>query len=335
MSLRPWDDVLVSLDMMQDATISKASLSRTSHVQDTPVRLYAQSLDGESLPIQLLERPDCWSFTLGELQVPVTRLVVENGEGEEITRVEGLLPRTDKEYEQGFRSVKTRTDNPYLNFFIARQMALYFPGTVSYRVAGAVVAIYKAVEINEPNYITWAEDILKVAEELVPMSPVARSPRRNREHLRLSLWCAEWHLRLIQGEFEKFLECLNKVRRYVEIETLESYFNPAYPANTSLCILCLYYVATGNWKQAREVAEITVSLFQKSVRDADKNLSHFRELSVIHKFSYESLRISKQTEDLTEERVKEIFSICKRINATKCPQSFREMWKTFKEGVES
>lgn len=333
MPAKAWEDVFISLDFMRKATMSKANLCDSDRPQQTPLQLHAHSLEGERLPIPLVDNGDSWSFSLGHLAQPITDLVLEDDSGQEVLIMDELMPRTDQEYEHGFRSISRRSLDPYLNFFIARQMALHFPGTVSYRISATVVALYKAIEIQDPNYLDWAETLLRLAEDLIPLAPVARSPRRNREHLQASLWCAEWHVRLVRDDFDGFLESLEKVRNYMEKEKLASYFNVAYPANTTLSMLCLYHSATGKQSEARLVMRLMFSLFQRSVRDADTTSAHFRELAKIHEATYECLLMVKRTKPISEKQAKTALRRAVRINPSKHDQSFLSMWNTLKQGL--
>lgn len=324
-----WEHLFTSLDFIQGAVIPKAVIDKNSPAGLPATHLYACTPAGERLPIHLYDEGTSWGFSLGGLQSPITHMVFQDEEKNEMLRIDGLMPRSDKEYDQNFRSNKNRPRSPYVNFFIARQMVFHFSGSVSYRIAAAVVAIYKAIEVREPQYLAGAEEALKLADQLIPQAPIARSPRRNREHLRLSLWCAEWHFHLFRDDPRSFLDCLNKVYKHTESEALSTYFNLAYPANTTLCILCLYLTASGKNDEALKVAKLSVSLFKRSVRDADTNLAHFKELSKIHWLSYECLEIIKGDKPITEKKAKSVFEGAIRVGSAH-DASVQPMWRTLK-----
>lgn len=327
------EETFTSLNLMQRASISKAGICPSTDHLTTPVQLRAYTLAGQRLPVPLTDDGGSWSFSLSQLSLPITHLVLEDSAGSELVRVDELMPRSDEEYEVGFRSAKRRPDSAYINFFIARQMVLHFPGTPSYRIAAAVVVLYKAVEIGDPEYLDWAEEALQIAEQLMPLAPVARSTRKNREHLRVSLWCAEWHLRLLQGDFPGFLDRMLKIKNYMETDSLKSYFNVAYPANASLLLLCLYFSAIKKRGQAQEVSGLTFELFKKSVRDADTTMAHFKELGKIHEATYECLMLSKRNKPVSKTKIIEVLQRWARIDHVEHKASFQKIRKTYLDGL--
>ncbi|WP_300345390.1 hypothetical protein [Nesterenkonia sp.] len=326
-----WEQHFESLNFFDEARLSKMALNGQLSEGDDPF-LVAHTLWGSQVPVRLSDYESCWGFSLRDVNEPITEVRLHSPAGQEILRIDGLMPADDVEYERGMRLKKRRPEDPDLNFFISWQMAQYFPGSPSYRVAAAVVAVYKAVELNREEYIQAAGALLREAHQLLPTCPLARSVRKNRENLAVSLWTAEWHLLLLRGDFQGALRVWREIAVFME-NTLSNYFNVVYNANKALLILCLYHAAHGEMDAVEKYADQAFTLFQNAVRDADKTLAHFKELKVPHQAAYECLVLAREKPRVGEDEAKRLFKTCKRIDAASYGPSFRKMWQTMRNGL--
>lgn len=332
MSDYAWTSFFDSLDFVREARIDLKKLAGVT-ADASNAELIAVTHASGHHRVDTTAQNDILAFSVGDIGLPVERLILQAADGRELLCADGLFYPDDSAYNNSFKSRTKRSTDPYLNYFIGRQLLQHFPGNPAFRITGAVVAAYKAVELLDPRFLDEAEEFLETSQQLIPEVPVAKSPRENREHLQLSLWCAEWHLHLAQGNFDRFLACLRKIRHHLETQKLASYFNPAFPANKSLLMLCLYFCAIGDFVEARRVAQLAVRLFKRSVKDSNQTLAHFQELGSIHKAALSCLKLVRRTEGITPEIVRSTFREAVRVGGPKYPAAFDAMIDTFNRGV--
>lgn len=327
-----WTIFFDSLDFVREARIDLKKLAAgTSDASD--FELVAVTHPSGQHGVDITARGEILAFSVGDIGLPVEKLILRTADDKEVLCADGLFYHDDSAYNNSFKSRTKRYKDPYLNYFIGRQLLQHFPGNPAFRIAGAVVAAYKAVELLVPQFLDEAEEFLDTSQQLIPEVPVAKSPRENREHLQLSAWCAEWHVHLAQGDFDRFLACLRKMRHHLETQELTSYFNPAFPANKSLMMLCLYLCAIGESAEARRVAQLSVRLFKRSVEDSNQTLAHFQELGSIHKAALSCLKLVRQTEGITLQIVRNTFREAVRVGGPKYPAAFDAMIDTFNRGI--
>lgn len=250
-----------------------------SAAPETPVRVVLTvPLDEADLPLVGLsvELPD-WLVLSDEIEA----FLVE------------IFPRDDREYERAFIRQVQRFKNRSIQYFVAAQISQYFPGLRAYRVAGAVVMAYKAIELK--NETLQQQALTQVDEHLrnIHECPVDWHPRRNGQHLATSLLLVKWHLELAMGRQEAYMETLRSCRNYAKSD-LASYFTPAHNLSLSLLMLCVITRLEKGPEAAREIADESFVLFQKAVRDSALKINLFSELGVSNRATYSCLLASEK-----------------------------------------
>lgn len=193
--------------------------------------------------------------------------------------LKGIFPRDKKEYESKFISQVQRFKSESVQFFVARQISRHYSGLRAYRVAGAVVMAYKAIELKDP--VLQKEAMAQVVEHLENIDECETDwhPRRNGQHLATSLLLVKWHLELAMNRLEDFVATLEACRDYAKSD-LVSYFTPAYNLSLSLLMLCVITRLDKTAEAAQEIANEGFVLFKKAVEDSEFKKSLFMELGV-------------------------------------------------------
>jgi len=190
-----------------------------------------------------------------------------------------VLPATDKEFERFFMGRDLRWDDARSNHFIARQISLNFLGSDYYRCAAAVVLCYKAAEFDDP---TATGDALEIAHALLP---VARScprhwhPRKNGEHLHLSLLTAIWHVHIARSDIDALLCALQAIKD--EMPRVRNFFTPSLNLGKSLLIYGYVLHRKGRRSEAEEAFRLVVEVYQRAVTHLDiRRVALVAELAV-------------------------------------------------------
>lgn len=277
-------------------------------------------------------------FSLGDLSFPVDELNVircQGGNSELIFCLDGLFPNDDKEYEEKFIRKKQRHGSSFVDFFVADQIDRFFSGSACHYISSAVVKSYKSVEIGSRQYLESSETSLKKAIGRLDEVSVDWHPRKNKEHLYLSLLCALWHVRLANDDFSGFLSALEEAYAHLLGDELTSYFTPAYPGIISLCLFSLFFRLTEDYGKSKRIASSCFDVFQKCVRDADKRkMTLFEEVAVSHRATSKALRIANNKEPLDEEFIKNAFLGSLRINKKEFNVVCENLFESFMKGVK-
>jgi len=246
-----------------------------------------------------------------------------------------LFPTTNREFETQFKSQRDRHGDPRVDFFVANQIFTHFTGAEGYRVSAAVVAAYKGIELLEESYLQDAEALLLQSLSALPKVHMARSARNNREHLHISVLCVLYHVHLARGNAEGFLRTLQDLRALLENGNFQSYYNLAYNSALSLRLLTLLQLVAGQPSDARETAALSFEVFKLASRDADDNLTHFKELRYVHDNTYESMRIARRVKEVTDALIEKTLRGCLRVSADAHHESYAVMRQTFLESTRA
>mgnify|MGYP000244610795 CR=1 FL=1 len=151
----------------------------------------------------------------------------------------------------------------------------------AYRAASSVIMAYKAIEMEATAL--QREALAHVTAHLARIDECATTghPRTDREHLLVSLLCAQWHLELSLGETEAFLATLDRCRAVAA--ELENHFTPAFNLSLALLIRCVLLSRAGDASGAGEIAAEGMQLFKRAVADATDKLTLFQELRMSHR----------------------------------------------------
>lgn len=193
-------------------------------------------------------------------------------------RLRKLFPATDEEYVETMQSHQVRWGNLKTRYFLAQQVVRFFKGSPEHRIGATLIMAYKAVELDDlPCYgpaLAAIEEGLAVAREL----PVDWHPRRNGEHLEISLLTALWHVHLAMGELEAARAALTQLREAAG--RLTSHATAAYSASKGLLMLGWLEWRFDRLDSAKACWLETVEMFRLAARDADPYKAVlFRELS--------------------------------------------------------
>lgn len=191
----------------------------------------------------------------------------------------GVFPTTDKEFERLFMGRGLRWDDARSNHFIARQIALDFPGSSYYRCAAAVVLCYKAAEFDDPSD---TGDALEIAHALLPVARSCRRhwhPRKNGEHLHLSLLTALWHVHIARSDIHALLGTLQTIKD--EIPHIANFFTPSLNLGKSLLIYGYVLHRKGLSSESQEAFRLVVDVYQRAVAHLDiRRVALVAELAV-------------------------------------------------------
>ncbi|MBN8487034.1 MAG: hypothetical protein J0M20_04775 [Burkholderiales bacterium] len=172
----------------------------------------------------------------------------------------------DAAYDAMFLEKRHRWGSAATQFFLAQQNARHFGGSPAYRCASAVICGYKAVEMAHPGCLDEAATLLDLAVSGLDVLPPHRHPRRNPEHLRVSLLTTRWHVDLARDRRAEGLMTLERVVQALDRVTVWS--TPAYPGGRSLVLQGWLKYCGGDIDGARAAWTRAVSLFDLAVRDA-------------------------------------------------------------------
>ncbi|MCT1605923.1 hypothetical protein M3B43_01030 [Nesterenkonia massiliensis] len=295
----------------------------------------ATRADGELFELPIVEDNGRGRFEPDRLPAPIRSLEVIDPTGRHFVHLKNLFPRTNQEYVATFTSKRNRPQRPQLDYFIGRQIAQHFQGAAGYRISGAIVCAYKAVELLDAQRQTEAEGLLDEAWSLLPETQLQRSVRLNRETLTLSILSAKWHLQLAQCDHEAFLTTLLRIEELSADQAFTSYYNPAYNASRALRQLALYYKALGNNDAAIRVSDLSFALFKLAARDADQNVTQFQELGFVHNHVYETMRFAHRAQPLTEQEIQKQLSSSVRISEKTHPSAVAILMDIFTKTVRA
>lgn len=210
-------------------------------------------------------------FQWPDAEVPTTAAkLVSNVVGEppeSLCECSDLFPADDAAFERTFINQARRPADRGTQYFIADQISRWFSGFAGYRCAATVVAVYKATESMRSEELSRAVEMVSSSLEALKRLPKHRHPRRNPEHLRLSLLTALWHAQLAANEPTQALATMEKV---LEVSgDMKSYATTAYPA--CRCLVLLGWVAwrLGRPLQARAAWWRVTELYALAVNDID------------------------------------------------------------------
>lgn len=193
-------------------------------------------------------------------------------------RLARIFPATDEEYVATMQSHLTRWGNLKTRFFLAEQVVRFFEGAPEHRIGAALIMAYKAVELADEACIQAARTAVEASFAMLDRLPIDWHPRRNPEHLRISLFTALWHLDLAVGRVAEARATLHSL--LAASLTLGNYASTAYSASKGLLLLGWLEWRAGDTAQARHCWEQTVAMFKNAVRDADPYKAVlFRELT--------------------------------------------------------
>jgi hypothetical protein len=193
-----------------------------------------------------------------------------------------VLPMSDEEYSSVAIRRELRWGDAMTDYITSRQMAIFYPGFSGYRVAAGVVMCYKACELNDQDL---SRDALEVAGQLLEIAkscPTDWHPRRNGEHLYISLLMSMWHIHLSTGSAQGMVECLQKIQNHLPHVT--NFLTPSYIISKSMLILGYIYFVRGDHENARSAWMAVFTSFRRGVSDADvRRVVLVEELGVAHK----------------------------------------------------
>lgn len=193
-------------------------------------------------------------------------------------RLRKLFPASDNEYVATMQSHKARWGNLRTRYFLAQQVVRFFSGSPEHRIGATLIMAYKAVELHAPACygpaLVAIEEGLAVARGL----PVDWHPRRNGQHLEVSLLTALWHVQLSMADVEAAHGTLTRLRE--ASGKLANHATAAYSASKGLLMLGWLEWRRGRTELAKACWMETVEMFRLAVRDADPYKAVlFRELS--------------------------------------------------------
>ncbi|SHJ78271.1 hypothetical protein SAMN02745194_03354 [Roseomonas rosea] len=210
--------------------------------------------------------------------------VLEEDDGT-ASRLARLFPRTDEEYVALFQSETRRWGHRKTRFFLAAQIARFFPGAPEHRIGAALVMGYKAAEIGERDVLLAALEVNGAALGWLAPLGLDWHPRRNREHLEISLLTVRWHLQLALGDEPATRATLRSLLERCQARA--SYWTLAYSACKSLVLGGWLEWRHGESGRARESWERCVAIFKTAVQEADPARAVlFKELSVSHEAAH-------------------------------------------------
>ncbi|APE43433.1 hypothetical protein BOO69_08385 [Sulfitobacter alexandrii] len=192
-----------------------------------------------------------------------------------------IFPTDNKAYEAVFLRKIHRYGDEALQYFVARQLSESFTGMRAYRVGAAVVMTYKSIELNDTDLQKEALDHVKMQLSHVGECEITNHPRTNREHLEVSLLCAQWHLELSLRRYDEFFSTLERCRSVAE--GITNFFTPAYNLSMALLIYCALLARRGDVEKASEVADEGMRIFKSAVASATQQLTLFQELRISHR----------------------------------------------------
>ena len=193
-----------------------------------------------------------------------------------------LFPATDEEFRRVFVRRRLRWGDPRSDHFVARQLCLHFPGSPHYRCAAAPVLCYKAVELDDPQD---AVDALEIASALLPVAESCRRhwhPRRNGEHLSLSLLTAIWHIHVARGDVDALVATLERMR--AGMDRISNYLSPSFNLCKSLLLYGYVLFRRGDREGSKAMFRLVVETFKRGAADVDvRRVTLLIELGASHR----------------------------------------------------
>lgn len=244
--------------------------------------------------------------------------------------VDGLCPLDDAEYSKNFKSKKNRTGLIYLDLFIALQTFRFFKGGENFKICAAVVVAYKAVESGSPGMLQLATEIINECDKLLLLCKYADSPRRNKEHLRVSLMCAEWHVYFALGDFIKFEKIQEKM--FSVVRETANFFTPSYLICLSLSFYALTKAILKDEEQFLLTLDVAYNVYKRAVLDSSvNNITWFRELSVPHAMVANIIKMRDNWAEVTLESqlTRDIFNTSVRVNGDVADRLFESYKSNF------
>lgn len=229
-----------------------------------------------------------------------------------------LLPANDEEYGKLFRRGLNRWGSARNIYFIADQIYDNFSGGLADRVGAAIVKGYKSMEVSDPTAIISAQNSIRDALTYVRKIPVDFAPRRNGQHLEISLLSVLWQIEIYQGNV---LGAISLLENMMENSfTYENYFTLGYNLNRSISFLGFLQYKIGNYEKAAAAWNFSVEIFMRSVRDSSsRNPTLFRDLGDIHNCAFISCTALHLLRNniLVDERLplEKMASACFRVDA--------------------
>lgn len=182
-----------------------------------------------------------------------------------------------------FRGRISRTGSALGDFLVAARVQSNPAICRAYKSGAAVVMAYKAVELREAAFRQAAR--AAILDNLAHNDECASDwhPRRDREHLRGSLACAQWHLELMEPDVtrESLFLLLEEEARKAPL--LRRTFTPAYPLSMSLLLYVYLLQVSGRQDRAKEVLIVMFELFKRCVADSKiEQTTLFHEIAKVH-----------------------------------------------------
>ncbi|MBP0495273.1 hypothetical protein [Roseomonas indoligenes] len=194
------------------------------------------------------------------------------------SRLARLYPLDGPDYVDLLASHTRRWGSANTRYFLAEQVTRFFVDHPEHRIGASLIQAYKAVELGKAGLIEAALGINQAAFGWLDTLSVDWHPRRNSEHLEVSLLTAKWHLELAGRDIQAFRATLHRMLTLTSTPKAD-YATLAYSASKSLLL--------GGWLEWRHGDEVaaklfwnqTVAMFKLAVRDADPYRAVlFREL---------------------------------------------------------
>lgn len=193
-------------------------------------------------------------------------------------RLSRLFPSTDAEYVAAMQSYRTRWGNIKTRHFLAEQVVRWFEGASEHRIGATLIMAYKAVELGDPVCLDEALQALDTAFGWARDLPADWHPRRNGEHLEISLLTARWHVEIALDRVGQAHDTLDRLRQVAR--GLTNHATAAYSASKGLLMLGWLEWRKGEEASAEACWLETVAMFKMAVRDADpRKTVLFRELT--------------------------------------------------------
>lgn len=193
-----------------------------------------------------------------------------------------LFPATDEEFQRVFVRRRLRWGDARSDYFIARQICQHFPGSPHFRCAAAPVLCYKAVELDDRHD---AADALEIASALLPVAESCRRhwhPRRNGEHLYVSLLTAIWHIHIARGDVAALVATLERMR--AGMDRVSNYLSPSFNLCKSLLLYGYVLFRQGDHDRSRAMFRLVVETFKRGAADVDvRRVTLLIELGASHR----------------------------------------------------
>ncbi|WP_338664618.1 hypothetical protein VQH23_05485 [Pararoseomonas sp. SCSIO 73927] len=206
---------------------------------------------------------------------PEDRIVFEKGLDDRLAR---LYPLDGPDYVDLLASHTRRWGSASTRHFLAEQVTRFFVDHPEHRIGASLIQAYKAVELGDAGLIAAALDINQAAFGWLEGLSLDWHPRRNREHLEVSLLTAKWHLQLAAANISGLQATCHHMLALTS-RPQANYATLAYSASKSLLLGGWLEWRRGDEATAKLFWDQTVAMFKLAVRDADPYRAVlFREL---------------------------------------------------------